>query len=627
MFMAIIFIVMFFIFYFLDKNKSIEVSKINNKNIYIIGVILVSLSSLFLIKLSFNYQNNILKIFLMSFETILFLIIGILFKDKIKIRNIFTLLSSILFLITLILLGYYKLLGDKFSLFGIYKNYFLSFSFLLFFLVICVRSKLINSNKYLLHFISLFLSMFYLCYELSNSFVFAISCLTLFLLFLNIYKNSILSDTKSFDLFNKISIFVYSGIYMYELFTVKDSFTIIQKLPIFILLISLLINFIYTFKNLNYSAFYTSIILIFTSNLLNLNISKYILIYLICIISFIISYLIKNNKDKNLYFYFNNIISILLLIILLHEKVIILSIIICIMQLIFTLFYKKDKVLLNVLRIIYYIFLLIFVSYLNISYALQGVMVLILILIYIYNKKPIFLLLTYFPLVLIIRDLPFLDVYKHDIYLLLLIPYIFIFSRKIVMKEKDDNKLSLINFIELYMIVTSLLFIKNEFIMALYLLILFIVCIIFKFDLILKVFSILLFIMLNKISNSYYIIIFLLFILIINVILYLLYSNKKSNIVFNIFNLLLSVIIMFKICDKLTFNPLIIALVSITIIFMLYMLFEDKKIRYIILILLFYPINILLRGLNISYEFWIWIYSLIIGIVIILFSLLKDRKK
>lgn len=277
-FISIVAIILFLVFYFTGKEDSKnkitqnEVVFNNQNNIYYnnsiqkkenknnfniilnLGVFLIILSSIIFATSTWEIYSNNIKVLILAIETILFLVFGLILKYAFKVTksgNALTFISSMLFLATYLSVGYFKIFGNDFSLFGKLSDIFLSTAFLSTAIVFLIRKLLLKSKKYFILMFSLFLGVFFLIKGISNNCLFAFSIMMLVITLVNLFKKDIFNDTKEFNIFNIIVsvcfTFAYFYLCLYQL--VNNNLFFLQRFSLIILIGSLFANFLIYSKN------------------------------------------------------------------------------------------------------------------------------------------------------------------------------------------------------------------------------------------------------------------------------------------------------------------------------------------------------------------------------------------
>lgn len=289
-------LILFLFFFLLNKNKNknsnkIEITNINNvqnnnsityykdknlnNNVNVvdkqkkqsssfeltlnIGVFLIILSSIIFATTTWNSSNGMFKVIILFLETILFLVLGLVLKHVFKVSktgNALTFISSILLSSTFLSMGYFKVFGTSFSLFGNYKYLFIGATFFVCFITFFIRKKLIKSEKYFIPLTCFLSFVYFLIMQISNDVIFSFSMISVILLLISLLKQELFKNKEEFNILNITLMIVLTIIYfnscIYEL--VSQNTLFLNRIPLMILLISLSSNFIMTgdLKNKTY---------------------------------------------------------------------------------------------------------------------------------------------------------------------------------------------------------------------------------------------------------------------------------------------------------------------------------------------------------------------------------------
>lgn len=214
-----------------------------------VGVFLIILSSIIFATTTWNSSNGMFKVIILFLETILFLVLGLVLKHVFKVSktgNALTFISSILLSSTFLSMGYFKVFGTSFSLFGNYKYLFIGATFFVCFITFFIRKKLIKSEKYFIP-LTCFLSFVYFSImQFSNDAIFSFSMISVILLLISLLKQELFKNKEEFNILNITLMIVLTIIYfnscIYEL--VSQNTLFLNRIPLIILLISLSSNFI-----------------------------------------------------------------------------------------------------------------------------------------------------------------------------------------------------------------------------------------------------------------------------------------------------------------------------------------------------------------------------------------------
>ena len=307
------------------SNKTIKQEKKDSNTALNVGVILIILSSIIFATTTWNVVSSYIKVLLLLFESLLFLVIGILLKKKfniIKSGDGLTFISNILFGITFLSCGYFKVFGNEFSLFGKYSNLFIGITFIVEIISLLIRNKLKKEKDYCLILIFSLLSAFYIILQVTDNITISFSLISLILMFLNIYRNTFFGEKIIyFKIINIVGISLLSLQYTIScIFMLYDKENVILIISLIMELIFLIFNVFVTLKNSKEISFlsiiYEGLLIlffcIFSGNLLLSSVTLFIAslgLYLV--------YYFSNNSSVKvtsiIYFYIQSLISVIMM--------------------------------------------------------------------------------------------------------------------------------------------------------------------------------------------------------------------------------------------------------------------------------------------------------------------------
>lgn len=245
---------------------------------------------------------------------------------------------------------------------------------------------------------------------------------------------------------------------------------------------------------------------------------------------------------------------------------------------------------------------------LNKHLLISSLIMIILLIIYMLlnknnNKKYMYLSLVSVPIIMVINSLGLSRSMKSDLSLIILIPFILIFTRKFLNRINEKEK------IELELVFVSVLgtMISNPILAFIYLILLYVVALLFrkKYDLSSKVyfnylifFSIISFISVSydKLDNLY--MIGIVSLLVINQILFRVFYEKRG-ITFEAFHSIVSLLLIILFVNNLGFNNFISFAISFVLLAILCLIYADERMKYVVISFMVYPLSIIIKSVNI----------------------------
>lgn len=177
------------------------------------GVILIILSSIIFATTTWSIVADYIKVLILFFESMLFLGMGIFLKTKFNIKksgDALTFISAILFGITFLSLGFFKLFGTEFSLFGSFKYLFLFLTFYIESIVLIFRNILNKKNDYCLILVFALLGFFFLLMQIIGNAIYSCTVFSIVLLILNILKKEVFKEEQGFNIISIITTVILS---------------------------------------------------------------------------------------------------------------------------------------------------------------------------------------------------------------------------------------------------------------------------------------------------------------------------------------------------------------------------------------------------------------------------------
>ena len=219
------------------------------------------------------------------------------------------------------------------------------------------------------------------------------------------------------------------------------------------------------------------------------------------------------------------------------------------------------------------------------------------------NKKYLYLSLVSIPIIMTMSTLGLSRSIRNDLSLIILIPFMLIFTRKFLNRISEKEKITL----ELVFISVLGTMISNSILVFIYLILLYVVALLFrkKYDLSSKTyfnylifFSVSSFISVSydKLDNLYMIGIITL--LVINQILFRILYEKR-NIIFEAFHSIVSLLLIISLVNNLGFNNFISFAISFVLLVILCLIYADERMKYTIISFMVYPLIIIIKSVNI----------------------------
>lgn len=621
---------LFLVFYFTNKNNDTT----NNSNINFynqngsikkekektcgfqlmlsIGVFLIILASIIFATSTWKLYSNFIKVLILGGETLLFFVLGILLKYVFKVKktgNALTLISTILLPTTFLCAGYFNLFG----------NLLLEKLYLVFFIISLSLNFIISRPKD-----NEVLNIFSVLYE------------TMLVIWFVMFSKNLLTSSFAFVISGLISYIVY---YISNNNYVKTTSVIVSYiqgfLGIFIIcfvkecaIMAPIISFIYivlTFIgslnkdklkiiNIIFEPIYLIMlaigILIQPFIIKNIKAIDVIMVINTCLIIATIVSTIRKNKVKNCYLiiliiglfiqslcsYFSNVMYFVT------------AFIIYLLLIIYSLMSKDEfsKNLLDALCILSLSSVLIGLNKYTLISSLITTILLIIsaILNKTNNKKYLYLSLVSIPIIMAMSTLELSRSIRKDLSLIILIPFMLIFTRKFLSRISEKEKITL----ELVFVSVLGAMISNSILVFIYLILLYVVALLLKKEYTLSsktyfnyliFFSVISFISVSydKLDNLYMIGIITL--LVINQILFRILYEKR-NIIFEAFHGIISLVLIICLINNLGFNNFISSIISIILFIILYLIYADERIKYTVISFVVYPLNLLLKTIDVN---------------------------
>ena len=207
------------------------------------------------------------------------------------------------------------------------------------------------------------------------------------------------------------------------------------------------------------------------------------------------------------------------------------------------------------------------------------------------------------PMIMFINTLSLSNSIKADLSLITLTLFMFVFTRGFLSNQDEREKVVL----ELIFISFLGILFSTSVISFIYLILLYLVALLFNKRHILSskvylnyliFFSIIPYIIASydKLDNLYMIGIVLL--LIINQVLYM-FLYEKRNIIFEIFHSIISMILIISLVNNLAFNNLTSFIISFIPLVILYLIYKDERVKYVIISFIIYPLSIIIKSIDI----------------------------
>ena len=220
------------------------------------------------------------------------------------------------------------------------------------------------------------------------------------------------------------------------------------------------------------------------------------------------------------------------------------------------------------------------------------------------NKKYLYLSLVSIPIIMAMSTLGLSRSIRNDLSLIILIPFMLIFTRKFLNRINEKEKITL----ELVFVSVLGTMISNSILVFIYLILLYVVALLFrkKYDLSSKTyfnylifFSVISFISVSydKLDNLYMIGIITL--LVINQILFRILYEKR-NIIFEAFHSIASLVLIICLINNLGLNNFISSIISIILFIILYLIYADERMKYTVISFMVYPLNLLLKTIDVN---------------------------
>lgn len=232
------------------------------------------------------------------------------------------------------------------------------------------------------------------------------------------------------------------------------------------------------------------------------------------------------------------------------------------------------------------------------------------------NKKYLYGSLIGVPVIMLISNLTLRNSLKCDLSLIILVPFLLIFTRKFLESIKENEKIAL----ELLFILVFGIMISNSISSFIYLILLYVIAFLFKkkYDLSSKTyfnylifFSVISFITVSydRLDSLY--MAGIISLLIMNQILFRILYEKRG-IIFEVFHSIVSLLLIISFINNLEFNNFISLVISIVLLTILYLIYADERMKYIIISFIVYPLSILIKLINIHsvraiLSLFIWI--------------------
>ena len=219
------------------------------------------------------------------------------------------------------------------------------------------------------------------------------------------------------------------------------------------------------------------------------------------------------------------------------------------------------------------------------------------------NKKYMYLSLISVPIIMAISTLGLSRSMRSDLSLIILNPFILIFTRKFLNRINEKQKITL----ELVFVLVLGTMISNPILTFIYLILLYVVALLFrkKYYLSSKVyfnylifFSIISFtsVSYNKLDNLY--MIGIVSLLVINQILFRVFYEKRG-IIFEAFHSIVSLLLIILLVNNLGFNNFISFAISFVLLVILCLIYADERMKYVIISFMVYPLSIIIKSVNI----------------------------
>ncbi len=232
------------------------------------------------------------------------------------------------------------------------------------------------------------------------------------------------------------------------------------------------------------------------------------------------------------------------------------------------------------------------------------------------NKKYLYGSLIGVPVIMLISNLTLRNSLKCDLSLIILVPFLLIFTRKFLEGIKENEKIAL----ELLFILVFGIMISNSISSFIYLILLYVIAFLFKkkYDLSSKTyfnylifFSVISFITISYDGLDSLYMAGIISLLIMNQILFRILYEKRG-IIFEVFHSIVSLLLIISFINNLEFNNFISFVISIVLLTILYLIYADERMKYIIISFIVYPLSILIKLIDIHsvraiLSLFIWI--------------------
>ncbi len=219
------------------------------------------------------------------------------------------------------------------------------------------------------------------------------------------------------------------------------------------------------------------------------------------------------------------------------------------------------------------------------------------------NKKYLYLSLVSIPIIMAMSTLGLSRSIRKDLSLIILIPFMLIFTRKFLNRISEKEKITL----ELVFVSVLGAMISNSILVFIYLILLYVVALLLKKEYTLSsktyfnyliFFSVISFISVSydKLDNLYMIGIITL--LVINQILFRILYEKR-NIIFEAFHSIVSLLLIISLVNNLGFNNFISFAISFVLLVILCLIYADERMKYTVISFMVYPLSIIIKSVNI----------------------------
>ena len=219
------------------------------------------------------------------------------------------------------------------------------------------------------------------------------------------------------------------------------------------------------------------------------------------------------------------------------------------------------------------------------------------------NKKYLYLSLVSIPIIMAMSTLGLSRSIRNDLSLIILIPFMLIFTRKFLNRISEKEKITL----DLVFVSVLGAMFSNSILVFIYLILLYVVALLLKKEYTLSsktyfnyliFFSVISFISVSydKLDNLYMIGIITL--LVINQILFRILYEKR-NIIFEAFHSIVSLLLIISLVNNLGFNNFISFAISFVLLVILCLIYADERMKYTIISFMVYPLIIIIKSVNI----------------------------